>query len=98
MCTYARTIFDCKHQIWGRRAKLCTIGEDFLNGDLPRDCAYRKPHGLQSRKLHGKCERCLKLDEVVAALHKKLEQCRRTFEETWKVFGAAEADKGCRGS
>ncbi|KAJ6445794.1 NEDD8 [Purpureocillium lavendulum] len=86
MCTYARTVFECAHQTWGRRLKLCTIGEDFRDGYLPSDCCLRRPHGLQSRRVPSRCDRCRSLDGKVALLRAKLDECRAQFLKRWPAY------------
>ncbi|PNY23733.1 Uncharacterized protein TCAP_06341 [Tolypocladium capitatum] len=93
MCTYARTVFECKHHLWGRRLKLCTIGEDFGAGELPSDCAFRKPHGLHSRRIPRRCDKCRALDHKVALVRAKLEACRAAFRERWPAYGAGGAER-----
>ncbi|KAL3961965.1 hypothetical protein ACCO45_003488 [Purpureocillium lilacinum] len=88
MCTYARTVFECAHQTWGRRLKLCTIGEDFRDGYLPSDCCLRRPHGLQSRRVPSRCDRCRSLDGKVALLRAKLDECRAQFLKRWPSYTA----------
>ncbi|KND90100.1 hypothetical protein TOPH_05192 [Tolypocladium ophioglossoides CBS 100239] len=91
MCTYTRTVFECKHHLWGRRLKLCTIGEDFRAGELPSDCAFRKPHGLHSRRIPRRCDKCRALDCKVALVRAKLEDCQAAFRERWPAYGAGGA-------
>lgn len=83
MCTYARTVFECKHHVWGRRLKLCPAGDDFRVGDLPTDCCLRRPHGLHSRRVPGRCSKCRSLDAKLALLRVKLDECRRAFITRW---------------
>ncbi|POR31302.1 Uncharacterized protein TPAR_08504 [Tolypocladium paradoxum] len=92
MCTYARTVFECKHHLWGRRLKLCTIGEDFRAGELASDCAYRKPHGLHSRRVPRRCDKCRALDGKVVLVRAKLEECQAALRERWPAYGAGGAE------
>lgn len=91
MCIYARTVFECKHHLWGRRLKLCAIGEAFRAGELPGDCALRSPHGLHSRRVTRRCDKCRALDRKVALTRAKLEECRAAFRERWPAYGAGGA-------
>lgn len=80
MCTYACTVFECKHSHWLRRVKRCAIGVDFEAGRLPFDCAIRRPHGLHSRKLPRKCTKCQVLHEKLARLKAQLADCARVLD------------------
>ncbi|KYK55516.1 hypothetical protein DCS_07479 [Drechmeria coniospora] len=91
MCTYARTVFECMHQAWGRRLKLCAVGDDFRAGRLPRDCAHRKPHGLQSRRVSRPCDRCRLLDHKVRLVRSKLAECHEAFGKKWPDYRRAES-------
>ncbi|KAL6869160.1 hypothetical protein ACO1O0_000483 [Amphichorda felina] len=83
MCTYSRTIYNCNHVIWGRRVKVCTIAEDFQQGILPQDCAFRKPHGLKSTKLARRCDKCVRLDERLLVARRKLKESQEEFGKRW---------------
>ena len=83
MCTYARTMFDCNHVVWARRVKVCTIAEDFQQGILPQDCAFKKPHGLKSTKLARRCDKCIRLDERLSVARRKLDESREEFGKRW---------------
>lgn len=86
MCTYARTVFECRHQYWGRRLKLCTIGDDFNAGRLPRDCAAHKPHGLHSRRVARRCDKCRLLDHKIILMRAKLTECLEAFRSRWPDY------------
>lgn len=87
MCTYARTFFECKHEAWGRKVKPCTIGEDYQRGSLPHNCSLRKPHVLHSRKLHKRCEKCVRLDGMTKRVRAKLEECREALRRKAPEYG-----------
>lgn len=89
MCTYARTVYGCDHQAWGRKTKPCTIGQDYLDGVVPSDCAYRKPHGLRSVRVAGPCDRCRQMETKLRETRVKLEALRMGVE----VKPAAEDEK-----
>ncbi len=64
MCIYARTIFACNHELCRQRIRLCTIGEDFKNGEISTDCNLVNFHGLKSIRSVYACPSCAQgLDE-----------------------------------
>ncbi|RDA93108.1 hypothetical protein CP533_4109 [Ophiocordyceps camponoti-saundersi (nom. inval.)] len=75
MCTYARTVFQCQHQAWGRLLKLCRVAEEQQAGSLPGSCALRMPHGLHSRRVPRQCDKCSDLDRKRSLLRAKLDEC-----------------------
>lgn len=87
MCTYARTVFECRHQAWGRRLKLCAVAENHLGGDLGSDCALRKPHGLHSRRIARQCGKCSELDRKRGLLRAKLDECRNIIRRRCPDYG-----------
>ncbi|XP_044724863.1 uncharacterized protein HRG_02759 [Hirsutella rhossiliensis] len=87
MCTYARTVFECKHHAWGRRLKLCAVAESHRAGDLPSGCALRKPHGLHSRRVPRQCHKCSELDRKRSLLRAKLDECREMFHRQYPEYG-----------
>ncbi|RCI15585.1 hypothetical protein L249_3350 [Ophiocordyceps polyrhachis-furcata BCC 54312] len=76
MCTYARTVFQCQHQAWGRLLKLCPVAREQQAGSLPGSCALRMPHGLHSRRVPRQCDKCSDLDRKRSLLRAKLDECR----------------------
>ncbi|PHH86857.1 hypothetical protein CDD83_9649 [Cordyceps sp. RAO-2017] len=90
MCTYARTIFECKHDAWGRRLKLCSLAEDYGAGSGPGDCAARKPHGLHSRRVPRQCDKCRELDRKRSLLRAKLDECREMLRRRWPAYWAGD--------
>ncbi|KAI9172157.1 hypothetical protein HJFPF1_01650 [Paramyrothecium foliicola] len=92
MCTYARTLFSCKHESWGQLAKRCIVAQDYLDGVLPFDCVSRTPHGFHSKKLPRRCDKCISLESKLKSAREKLEHCRRAFHEAWPDYdGAADS-------
>ena len=88
MCIYFRVVFECDHEAWGQRVKLCTVGEAYSKDELPHDCLIRTPHGLQSVKVSQECGLCCdvegKLNELKGKLDDlkaKLEECRQGYKE-----------------
>jgi hypothetical protein len=79
MCVYGRAIFDCGHELWGRRIRLCTVAEEHSDGEIPNTCCLRVAHGLQSRKLSRKCDRCHKLEVKLAFIRNRLAECQMTL-------------------
>lgn len=92
MCTYARTVFECRHQAWGRRLKLCAAGEDHRTGDAGSDCALRKPHGLHSRRVPRQCDKCSELDRKRSLLRAKLDECREMFRRQYPDYWPGDDD------
>ncbi|PHH67250.1 hypothetical protein CDD81_3019 [Ophiocordyceps australis] len=80
MCVYARTIFECRHQQWGRRVKLCP------DAQASRPCGVRQPHGLQSRRVTRLCYKCHGLHVKCALARSKLEECRAAFNKAFPQY------------
>ncbi|KAF4581194.1 hypothetical protein GQ602_007331 [Ophiocordyceps camponoti-floridani] len=77
MCTYARTVFQCQHQTWGRLLKRCPVAQEQQSGSLPgSECGLRIPHGLHSRRVPRQCDKCSDLDRKRSLLRAKLDECR----------------------
>ncbi|KFA64438.1 hypothetical protein S40285_01047 [Stachybotrys chlorohalonatus IBT 40285] len=76
MCTYLRTVFVCHHEVWGKRLIVCAVGEAYNRGTLSQDCQLRRPHGLQTRKLICKCDRCTEVDEALTTAKAKIQEFR----------------------
>lgn len=83
MCTYAVARFSCRHEIWGRRTKLCTIGEDFRDGQIEADCTVRGTHPLKTMAVPEPCYDCFKIKALSMLCREKLQQARSVFKERW---------------
>ncbi|KAK0392456.1 hypothetical protein NLU13_1951 [Sarocladium strictum] len=83
MCTYAVARFSCRHEIWGRRTKLCTIGEDFRDGHLEADCTIRGTHPLKTMLVSDPCYNCFKIKALPMLCREKLQHARSVFKERW---------------
>ena len=90
MCFYARTIFDCQHEIWGRRIKPCAAAESFNDGTRLNTCTVKTPHGLHTIKLTRKCDNCTQLIGKLSVAREKLAGCRKRFETKWKTGDKSE--------
>lgn len=90
MCVYTRSIFSCTHHVWGRRVRRCNTAQDHALGKLPFGCRTRKPHGLMSRKVQGKCNKCKRMDNKLKRAKVGVEYCRRTLRN----MGLLEEGKG----
>ena len=93
MCTYVRAVYACKHEVWGRRIKGCTIAEAFQSGKLPADCAYHKSHGLKSTVIPRRCGRCERLDKSLERMKLKVQDCRAAFEKKWPAYDWSSLEK-----
>ncbi|KFA72955.1 hypothetical protein S40288_05067 [Stachybotrys chartarum IBT 40288] len=98
MCTYPRTVFVCHHEVWGKRLIVCPIGEAYNRGALSQDCRLRRPHGLQTRKLIRKCDRCIEVDEALAAAKVKIQECHEAVAMKRAEKAAQNMPETCDGS
>ncbi|KAH6898843.1 hypothetical protein B0T10DRAFT_543761 [Thelonectria olida] len=91
MCIHIRTVFRCNHEVWGRRVKACRVAQDFKRGKVSQGCRNRKPHGLLSRRLQGKCEKCRDLDYTLDKIKVGIAECKAALrEKRWVDEGEEE--------
>jgi hypothetical protein len=94
MCTHIRTVFRCNHEVWGRRVKVCRVARDFKEGKASQGCRNRRPHGLVSRRLQGKCEKCRDLDNTLNKIKDGIAKCKAELREKGWVDKEAIVDEG----
>lgn len=77
MCTYTRAVFECGHELWGSRVKVCPVGQSRLA------CVYRQPHMSQTVILRRKCHTCNEMDRRIAAFKFRVEEFREKLRKQW---------------
>lgn len=92
MCTYALARFSCRHEIWGRRTKLCTIGEDFARNEIEADCAFRGTHPMKTMLNSQPCYKCMQTKALPMLCRAKLQEARSAFKERWPEAATEEGN------